>query len=61
MAMKYFIKLNEIISKIYPNFPSKGKIEVKHFFSGAAVYVDGKICISLTPKGLAVKLPNKYI
>ena len=35
------------------------KLECKHFFSGAAVYVDGKICISLTPVGFAVKLPEE--
>jgi hypothetical protein len=29
----------------------------KHFFSGAALYVEGNICASLTPKGLAFKLP----
>ena len=30
----------------------------KHFFSGAALYVERKICASLTPKGLAFKLPK---
>ena len=34
------------------------RLECKHFFSGAAVYVDGRLCMSLTPVGLAIKLPQ---
>ena len=34
------------------------KIEIKHFFSGAAAYAQGRICITLTPVGLAMKLPK---
>ena len=29
----------------------------KHFFSGAALYANGKICAFLSPAGFAVKLP----
>ena len=32
-------------------------LECRHFFSGAALYIDGTICASLTPVGLALKLP----
>lgn len=32
-------------------------LECKHFFSGAALYADGKICASLTPAGFGLKLP----
>ena len=35
------------------------KLEYKHFFSGAALYADGKICISLTPVGFAIKLSEE--
>jgi len=35
-------------------------LKCKHFFSGAVVYVNGKICITLTPAGFAVKLPEKH-
>ena len=28
-------------------------------FSGAALYAEGRICISLTPAGLAIKLPEQ--
>jgi len=33
-------------------------VECKHFFSGAAVYANGRICASLTPVGFAIKLPK---
>ena len=33
-------------------------VECKHFFSGAALYANGKIFASLTPAGLAIKLPE---
>ena len=32
-------------------------LECRHFFGGAALYIDGAICASLTPVGLALKLP----
>ncbi len=34
-------------------------IECKHFFSGAAAYADGRIFMTLTPVGLALKLPER--
>jgi hypothetical protein len=36
-------------------------LEVKHFFSGAALYVNGAICASCSPAGLAFKLPELYV
>jgi len=35
------------------------ELECRHFFSGAALYANGRICASLTPAGFAVKLPNE--
>lgn len=35
------------------------KLECKHFFSGAAVYANGRICMSLTTVGFALKLPEE--
>jgi TfoX/Sxy family transcriptional regulator of competence genes len=32
-------------------------LESKHFFSGAALYANGKICALLSPVGFAIKLP----
>jgi TfoX/Sxy family transcriptional regulator of competence genes len=34
-------------------------IECKHFFSGAAAYANGRIFMTLTPVGLALKLPER--
>ena len=34
-------------------------MECKHFFSGAALYANGRICITLTPAGFAIKLPEE--
>jgi len=36
-----------------------GPLEVRHFFSGAALYRAGSIVGSLTPVGLAFKVPNE--
>ncbi len=36
-----------------------GVLECRHFFSGAAVYRDGSIVASLTPVGLAFKVPSE--
>ena len=35
------------------------KLECKRFFGGAAVYVNKRICMSLTPVGFAIKLPEE--
>lgn len=56
MAEKYLKELIELMDQV--RFKD-AKWECKHFFSGAAVYVDGKVCMSLTPVGLALKLPEK--
>lgn len=56
MAKKYLDQLTELMNLTKPQ---RTKIEIKHFFSGAAVYTKGKICITLTPRGLAMKLPEK--
>ena len=36
-----------------------GVIECRHFFSGAAAYRQGSIVASLTPVGLAFKVPDE--
>ncbi len=35
------------------------KLKCKHFFGGAAVYADGRICMSLSTAGFGIKLPEK--
>ncbi|MEH6631281.1 MAG: TfoX/Sxy family protein [Halopseudomonas aestusnigri] len=37
---------------------NKNTISCKHFFSGAAAYADGQVFMSLSPAGLALKLPE---
>ena len=53
MAKIYFEKLEQLLTELDygPRI-----VEVKHFFSGAAGYVEGQICLSWTPAGLALKL-----
>jgi len=58
MAKKYLEHLSAIVHRLAPRTLRGTKLECKHFFSGAALYVDGRICASLTPVGFAVKLPE---
>ena len=57
MAEPYFRLLNEIIERLGPLQFEKVELESKHFFSGAALYANGKIFASLSPAGFAIKLP----
>jgi len=56
MAKIYFEKLDHLIKQLNLEPDIQQKTEVKHFFSGAALYIDGKICASWSPTGLAFKL-----
>lgn len=54
MAEPYLSILTQHIKEIQlPNV----SLECKHFFSGAAVYANGKIAATLSPAGFALKLP----
>ena len=59
MAKEYFEKLSELVKRTKFRKLKNAKFEIKHFFSGAAVYVNSSICITLTPVGLAIKLPEQ--
>lgn len=59
MAAKYLTHLSEIMKPATARRFTGVELEVKHFFSGAAVYANGRICISLTPVGFAIKLPEE--
>ena len=56
MAQPYLEQLQILVRNI-----DRGDVELvsKHFFSGAALYAEGKICASLTPAGLAFKLSQQ--
>ena len=46
-----------MLERLGPLQLEEGKLEIKHFFSGAALYANGKILASLSPAGFAIKLP----
>ena len=58
MAKEYLIQLSALMKEATARRFTDVDLECKHFFSGAAVYVNGKICMSLTPVGFALKLPE---
>ncbi len=58
MAEPYLRELKSIVERVSAPDDQAGYITCKHFFSGAAAYLDGHIFMSLTPVGLALKLPK---
>ena len=58
MAEPYLTRLAQIVDEIGPLHAGGVILESKHFFSGAALYANGKICASLSPAGFAIKLPG---
>jgi hypothetical protein len=61
MAKDYFEKLSKIIEDLNINDLIEKPLEVKHFFSGAALYIGGTICASWSPVGLAFKLSEQEV
>lgn len=57
MAEPYLKRLSQLVSRLELPRAREITLESRHFFSGAALYANGKICASLSPMGLAVKLP----
>ncbi len=57
MAEPYLQDLRELLDRLAPIARVGHDLTCKHFFAGAAAYVDGRIFMTLTPVGLAVKLP----
>jgi len=56
MAKEYFDNLNIFLDELNIKNDISLPFEVRHFFSGAALYINNKICASLSPSGLAFKL-----
>ena len=50
MVKEYLEKLSELIKQAKLEKLKNVKLEIKHFFSGAAVYVNSSICITLFDK-----------
>ena len=57
MAEPYLERLIETITNLGINTNEGVALEYKHFFSGAALYANGNICVTLTPAGFGLKLP----
>ena len=57
MAEPYLGQLSDLLDALGLSKPAGADLECRHFFAGAALYADGKICASLTPVGLALRLP----
>ena len=58
MARTHLADLQSVISRLAPKMGESVRLECKRFFSGAAAYADGRIFMTLTPAGLALKLPE---
>ena len=59
MAEPYLKELQSIVERVTQQYGANGDIECKHFFGGAAAYVNGHIFTTLTTVGLAIKLPER--
>ena len=58
-AQSHLRRLDALLRKIASGLRSKPKLECKRFFGGAAAYADGRIFMTLTTVGLALKLPDE--
>lgn len=58
MVKEYLVQLEVLVGPLVGRRVTGLTLEFKHFFSGAAIYVNGKICMTLTPVGFALKLPE---
>ena len=58
MSQEYLEQLNALVDRLTPGSLNGVKLECKHFFGGAAAYAKGRICMSWTPVGFAMKLPE---
>lgn len=61
MAKEYFEKLSNLLKVIGIEDDVAISKEVKHFFSGAALYANEMMCASWSPVGLAFKLPEQEV
>ena len=61
MARIYLDQLRSLFQKMELTALENMNLEFKHFFSGGAVYANGKICMTLTPVGFAIKLSKPDI
>src|SRR5712692_10847147 len=58
MTQSHLDALRSLLERAKLDLDSRRAIECKHFFSGAAAYANGRIFMTLTSVGLALKLPQ---
>jgi TfoX/Sxy family transcriptional regulator of competence genes len=58
MAEPYLTDLRNLLDRLAPIAGGEHDLTCRHFFAGAAAYAEGRVFMSLTPAGLAVKLPT---
>ena len=61
MAKKYLEKLTGLIQALKIEDEIGLSPEVRHFFNGAGLYVEDKVCATWSPVGLAFKLPEDQV
>jgi len=61
MAKEYFDKLSVLVNRINLEDEIELPMEVKHLFTGAALYVNNSICASWSPGGLAFKFTEQEV
>ncbi len=61
MAKTYLDKLSSLINDLKIGDEIAVPVEARHFFNGAGFYVNGAMCASWSPAGLAFKLPEKEV
>lgn len=61
MAEPYLAELKKIVDRLCCHHDEMNAVFCKHFFGGAAEYVDDHIFMSLSPVGLALKLPEESV
>ena len=60
MAKIFLDQLTRMIDRATSGRIGDVTVECRHFFGGAAVYANGRLCASLSPVGFAIKLPKEW-
>ncbi len=61
MAKEYREELSKLLNELDLDQVTTKPMEVKYFFSGAALYVNKTLCVSWSPVGLAFTLPPEEV